>query len=1149
MENLLDSQSFYTTTPPAASVSASQSPLDATTGTAAIGATLERHNSARLDSNSNAAGNSLAAGVGEYSSPPSGEKHLVIDDDSAEHDRHHRGTPKRATVSFEHPNAYSSASSQHHQREDDDEEGEDDHERQHHISPLAGRFNRRSKSQESFGAEIGSTDHGGSVGGIARGSSTSSSRLGDVSTSTLPSTPGSPDGSGDNRSKHSSGGLLRQRSSSFATSSSQGTTTTSSTTTTTATSATSARREDDVDSVRNMRNVSGLGLGLGGLSGFSGLSGGGLSGIGGVSGIGGLSGLKSIGGDDETPKRYYTGASGSLASGSAGVDNGIMRSVEKNELNVSGRGGTPRKGASFGITDGQEHEKGSLGMSRGSLKEFSGARTELGSRELRTNQEREGQADKLAELQQLSDRLMESGFPPLHPSIIFPPSRTSPIPVLQSSPIQSGAAVASSSFLRSPSSAHGQSPSLSDRQIESLKTTLTALMNEYERRGVLVQTLVERCTEAEKKVDEGSLSQTNSVSAELSSTRAQLSDLQAQYSALQRRAEEAEREAKRARDTLLEVVEREERERRRREERARELILGRLGMGGTRNSVSGMTMDEVVDVYERRIEEFREEIEEMRKENRLLRTSASRDTLDSSLHPPPTNATNVSEINSHTVATASSSSDAGIGSQEVGKAKSLGRRRESRSRSRSRSGAQSRDFEEEVALLEEQRRVRKVLEEEVETLRNQLNDTIHALEETRADLADAQALAEEEKEENELLKLRLLENRRVGDVEDGEEVGGGKESRLSTRDLIRRHKKAWRMKTVMVDGMSVKEIRDTLQLVCIKLRVNSVEQLTGALEDLEKVLILLPQMQQFIRDVDHVLWPLKAGEKTIEVATIPLVKSSNKTGDGRKRGNGREKRGATEEEDEAEQTRKYRPCPEKLAKTIDKLKDWEYELGRMDGLMDFRRRVHDALGISTANPASDVICVEEIRKMVVQVQVLVDDVVNSAANAKNSNDKLANGEEGSSRNKEAEEAVAAMTKAINHFRHLFEVRSEGDVLPKMNEIYVFWAEVQAGLARLREALGVPGTLQPGRVLVRAAECVEELYDLKTFRGAAATSTPLPNIPTNKFGNGTTLSGTIAPISAPTLATTSAPAHSFVSGLTTAGVTSSTPLAVSQMERR
>jgi hypothetical protein len=40
--------------------------------------------------------------------------------------------------------------------------------------------------------------------------------------------------------------------------------------------------------------------------------------------------------------------------------------------------------------------------------------------------------------------------------------------------------------------------------------------------------------------------------------------------------------------------------------------------------------------------------------------------------------------------------------------------------------------------------------------------------------------------------------------------------------------------------------------------------------------------------------------------------------------------------------------------------------------------------------------------------------------------------------------VDLVQQAVQHFRDLFEVRSTSNLLPKMNEIYVFWAEVTAG---------------------------------------------------------------------------------------------------------
>jgi hypothetical protein len=43
--------------------------------------------------------------------------------------------------------------------------------------------------------------------------------------------------------------------------------------------------------------------------------------------------------------------------------------------------------------------------------------------------------------------------------------------------------------------------------------------------------------------------------------------------------------------------------------------------------------------------------------------------------------------------------------------------------------------------------------------------------------------------------------------------------------------------------------------------------------------------------------------------------------------------------------------------------------------------------------------------------------------------------------------ITMSQQAVNHFRDLFEVRSSSGVIPKMNEIYVFWAEVNAGMLK------------------------------------------------------------------------------------------------------
>ena len=66
----------------------------------------------------------------------------------------------------------------------------------------------------------------------------------------------------------------------------------------------------------------------------------------------------------------------------------------------------------------------------------------------------------------------------------------------------------------------------------------------------------------------------------------------------------------------------------------------------------------------------------------------------------------------------------------------------------------------------------------------------------------------------------------------------------------------------------------------------------------------------------------------------------------------------------------------------------------------------------------------------------------------------------------------------------------------MNEIYVFWAEVNAGriihlslgLVRIREALSLDSSIQPGRLLIHAYEALEHLSLDKTMPLQSSRST-------------------------------------------------------------
>lgn len=69
---------------------------------------------------------------------------------------------------------------------------------------------------------------------------------------------------------------------------------------------------------------------------------------------------------------------------------------------------------------------------------------------------------------------------------------------------------------------------------------------------------------------------------------------------------------------------------------------------------------------------------------------------------------------------------------------------------------------------------------------------------------------------------------------------------LNTRDLIKRDKRMWKLKTFAIDQMSHEQSHDLLKLVCLNLDVHDIERLPAALEDIDKTLRLIPQMQKVI---------------------------------------------------------------------------------------------------------------------------------------------------------------------------------------------------------------------------------------------------------------------------------------------------------------
>lgn len=74
-------------------------------------------------------------------------------------------------------------------------------------------------------------------------------------------------------------------------------------------------------------------------------------------------------------------------------------------------------------------------------------------------------------LERVSDELISAGFPPLHPSLLHATVTDSP----------------------------GIQGAFTDRQVEAIRTTISSLIAEYNRRGEAVQNLVNRVADAERE--------------------------------------------------------------------------------------------------------------------------------------------------------------------------------------------------------------------------------------------------------------------------------------------------------------------------------------------------------------------------------------------------------------------------------------------------------------------------------------------------------------------------------------------------------------------------------------------------------------------------------------------------------------------------
>ncbi|KAI9099251.1 hypothetical protein DFS34DRAFT_616903 [Phlyctochytrium arcticum] len=279
--------------------------------------------------------------------------------------------------------------------------------------------------------------------------------------------------------------------------------------------------------------------------------------------------------------------------------------------------------------------------------------------------------------------------------------------------------------------------------------------------------------------------------------------------------------------------------------------------------------------------------------------------------------------------------------------------------------------------------------------------------------AMTQALRESQKEAD-LLKLQLLATKK-GDW--SEQSRRDRANGVKTRDLIRMDKKAFKLKLFKIDNLSHVECQEMLKDVCIKLDVEDIDKLGRAVDAAEQLKRQVPQIENFVQGVYEVVWnesPQVHGDTTTTILTNSKIL-------------------------------------QRLSDTIRVIGEWAESLRELDTLQKFRRGIHDLVGVRVGPDSGDR-CVDEIRRLRSSAQK--HQMLSSQAMASDSS-----------------------RQALNHFRDLFELGPNADVQGKMNDLYVFSAEVQSGLTRLRDVLGLEKNIQPGRVLIHAAEAVLSLSEL------------------------------------------------------------------------
>ena len=191
-------------------------------------------------------------------------------------------------------------------------------------------------------------------------------------------------------------------------------------------------------------------------------------------------------------------------------------------------------------------------------------------------------------------------------------------------------------------------------------------------------------------------------------------------------------------------------------------------------------------------------------------------------------------------------------------------------------------------------------------------------------LEEAQSKLLEAQESQELLKLQLLAHKKPTWPDKIQSIP---KQRYSTRDMIRRDRISHKLNLSKIEKLSVEDAQQVLKEICIMLDLGDVDDVLVGLENVEKVLRLLPQMQSFITNVDAVIWGWKDRLFPPGTENIGLVP------------------------------------PRKLGESIKALEEWSEIVKRAESFKIFRSRVHESLGLYETGE-SDKACLGLLRRAI-----------------------------------------------------------------------------------------------------------------------------------------------------------------------------------------